>query len=53
MEQDDENYTIFMIRGMITFDILSDCLDLQKEIEMEFEDFLDNYEKQITFTSQA
>lgn len=45
VKQDDENYTIFMIRGMITFDILSDCLDLQKEIEMEFEDFLDNYEK--------
>ncbi len=42
---DDKNYTIFMIRGMITFDILSDCLDLQKEIEMEFEDLFNNYKK--------
>tara|TARA_B100000575_G_C22860761_1_gene502983 strand:+ start:32 stop:619 length:588 start_codon:yes stop_codon:yes gene_type:complete len=45
VKQDDENYKIFMIRGMISFDVLSDCLDLQKEIEMEFEDLFDNYEK--------
>jgi len=28
-----------------TFDVLSDCLDLQKQIEMEFEDLFNNYEK--------
>lgn len=45
VKRDDELYKIFMIRGMITFDVLSDCLDLQKEIEMEFEDLFNNYEK--------
>ncbi len=45
VKRDDEIYKIFMIRGMITFDVLSDCLDLQKEIEMEFEDLFNNYEK--------
>ena len=45
VNQDDELYKIYMIRGMLTFDVLSDCLDLQKKIEMEFEDLFNNYEK--------
>ena len=45
VKRDDEIYKIFMIRGMITFDVLSDCLDLQKEIEMEFDNLFNNYEK--------
>ena len=40
VKRDDKIYKIFMIRGMITFDVFSACLDLQKEIEMELGDLM-------------
>ena len=45
VKQNDEDYKIYMIRGILSFDILNDCINLQKEIEDDFKIMFQDFEK--------